>query len=164
MDIILASNHYSPAEIRKLNFCRLFLNVITLSDISHPYGLLFDLSFPINRLQEPEAVAHIWVFIKIVHLCPNGSYGGGQTRSGVPLMEDFVLRLASGSILSTIKHGTISRITPIMFYGFPKKRRRRIENTRGQIRLPSIKQPISIPLSKLPQPTLYPVTVKSEDT
>ena len=45
MDIILASNHYSPAEIRKLNYCRLYLNVITISDIARPCGTRLDEHF-----------------------------------------------------------------------------------------------------------------------
>lgn len=39
MDFILASNHYSPAEIRRLNYCRIYLNVVTISDLTMPDGV-----------------------------------------------------------------------------------------------------------------------------
>jgi hypothetical protein len=39
MDWILACNHYTPAEIRRLNYCRLYLNVVTVSDLATPDGL-----------------------------------------------------------------------------------------------------------------------------
>ena len=42
MDHILESNHYSPAEIRKLNYCRLYLNVVTVSDLTKPDGVTID--------------------------------------------------------------------------------------------------------------------------
>ena len=42
MDVLMASNHYTPAELRKLNCCRLFLNVITISDITKPCGKVID--------------------------------------------------------------------------------------------------------------------------
>jgi hypothetical protein len=38
MDIILEANVFTDAEIRKLNYCRLYLQVITLSDITKPNG------------------------------------------------------------------------------------------------------------------------------
>jgi hypothetical protein len=41
MDIILQSNQFKPAEVRRLNYCRLYLNVVTLADITKPNG--FDL-------------------------------------------------------------------------------------------------------------------------
>ena len=42
MDVLMASNHYTPAEIRKLNYCRLFLNVTTIADIAKPCGKVVD--------------------------------------------------------------------------------------------------------------------------
>ena len=44
MDLILASNHYSPAEIRRLNYCRIYLNVVTISDLTMPDGVHIDKS------------------------------------------------------------------------------------------------------------------------
>ena len=38
MDIIVNSARFTPAEIRKLNYCRLYLLAVTLSDISKPNG------------------------------------------------------------------------------------------------------------------------------
>ena len=42
MDFILASNHYTPAEIRKMNYCRLFLDVVTISDITNASSTQID--------------------------------------------------------------------------------------------------------------------------
>jgi hypothetical protein len=44
MDIILNSNQFSSAEIRRLNYCRLYLEASTLSDLSHITGVRLDLS------------------------------------------------------------------------------------------------------------------------
>ena len=45
MDWILASNHYTLAEIPRLNYCWLYLNVVTVSDLAMPDGLHIDLCF-----------------------------------------------------------------------------------------------------------------------
>ncbi|KAI2496026.1 hypothetical protein MHU86_18499 [Fragilaria crotonensis] len=42
MDIILESNKFSASQIRRLNYCRLFLQAVTLSDISDETGLQLD--------------------------------------------------------------------------------------------------------------------------
>ena len=42
MDIILASNQFSDTEIRQLNYCRLFLQAVTLSDITWANGRRLD--------------------------------------------------------------------------------------------------------------------------
>ena len=43
MDLILDSNHYSPAEIRNLNYCRLYVEMVTISDCTTmPCGTMID--------------------------------------------------------------------------------------------------------------------------
>ena len=42
MDHILQSNHYTKAEVRKLNYCRLYLQVVTVSDLTTTDGLSID--------------------------------------------------------------------------------------------------------------------------
>ena len=42
MDCILQCNHYSPAEVRRLNYCRLFIGAVTVSDITLPCGTYLD--------------------------------------------------------------------------------------------------------------------------
>ena len=42
MDIIFRSAQFKPVEIRKLNYCRLYMNVVTLADITKPNGLNLD--------------------------------------------------------------------------------------------------------------------------
>jgi hypothetical protein len=42
MDAILASHRFTPAEIRRLNYCRLFLQATTLSDLAHVKGTRLD--------------------------------------------------------------------------------------------------------------------------
>ena len=42
MDLILNSNHYTPAEIRKLNYCQLYVDMVTISDCTLPCGTLID--------------------------------------------------------------------------------------------------------------------------
>ena len=44
MDYILTSNHYTPAEIRRLNYCRLFVDVVTVSDFTLPCGIKTDVA------------------------------------------------------------------------------------------------------------------------
>jgi hypothetical protein len=50
MDHILQSNHYTAAEVRKLNYCRLYLNVVTVSDITQPNDNSVDPSFYTGHL------------------------------------------------------------------------------------------------------------------
>ena len=45
MDMIIKSGRYTPLEIRKLNFCRLYLQAVTLADVSKPNGQDLDLCF-----------------------------------------------------------------------------------------------------------------------
>ena len=42
MDMILHCNHYTPNEIKKLNYCRLHANITLLSDCVTPCGTKFD--------------------------------------------------------------------------------------------------------------------------
>lgn len=44
MDLILESDKFTPAEIRRLNYCRLYLQAITISDLAHATGIDLDLS------------------------------------------------------------------------------------------------------------------------
>jgi hypothetical protein len=50
MDHVLNSNHYTPAEVRRLNYCRLYLNAVTVSDLANPDGITLDPSFLEGRL------------------------------------------------------------------------------------------------------------------
>ena len=43
MDMILNCNHYTPNEIKKLNYCRLYANITLLSDCTTPCGTKFDM-------------------------------------------------------------------------------------------------------------------------
>jgi hypothetical protein len=38
MDTVLASHSFTPLQIRRINYCRLYLQVITVSDISDAHG------------------------------------------------------------------------------------------------------------------------------
>jgi hypothetical protein len=53
MDVILESKKFTAAQLRRLNFCRLFLQAVTLSDLSDETGLKLDPSklrgFPSDR-------------------------------------------------------------------------------------------------------------------
>ena len=42
MDMIQNSKQFTPSDVRKLNYCRLFLKAITLSDITHTTGTRLD--------------------------------------------------------------------------------------------------------------------------
>ena len=44
MDMILNANQFKDAEIRRLNYCRLYLGATTLSDLTHITGLRLDFS------------------------------------------------------------------------------------------------------------------------
>ena len=50
MDHVLNSNHYTPAEVRRLNYCRLYLNAVTVSDLANPDGMTLDLAFLEGRI------------------------------------------------------------------------------------------------------------------
>ncbi|KAI2505035.1 hypothetical protein MHU86_9391 [Fragilaria crotonensis] len=49
MDAIVHSDRFTPTEIRKLNYCRLYLQVVTLSDITKPNGHELDPSMLLGR-------------------------------------------------------------------------------------------------------------------
>ena len=42
MDVVLTCGHFKPAAIRKINYCRMYLNVLLLSDIVMPCGTRLD--------------------------------------------------------------------------------------------------------------------------
>jgi hypothetical protein len=42
MDLIMNARRFSNAEIRKLNYCRLYLQVVTLADVTKPNGVELD--------------------------------------------------------------------------------------------------------------------------
>jgi hypothetical protein len=44
MDMILQCNHYTPTEIKKLNYCRLYADITLLSDCTTPCGTKFDMN------------------------------------------------------------------------------------------------------------------------
>ena len=39
MDSVLGSNHFTPLEIRRINYCPLYLGAVTLSDLTKDCGL-----------------------------------------------------------------------------------------------------------------------------
>ena len=45
MDMIIHSNPYSPVQIRTLDYCRLYVQAVTLADITKPNGLYLDPCF-----------------------------------------------------------------------------------------------------------------------
>ena len=44
MNTVIQAVKFSPTDIRKINYCRLFLQVVTISDISMASGIALDLS------------------------------------------------------------------------------------------------------------------------
>lgn len=53
MDLIIQSNRFSPKQIKLLNYCRLFLNVLLLSDLTEPDGTTL---IPLLTLQQKSAL------------------------------------------------------------------------------------------------------------
>jgi hypothetical protein len=45
VDMIIHSNRYSLVQLRTLNYCRLYLQAVTLADITKPNGLHLDPCF-----------------------------------------------------------------------------------------------------------------------
>jgi hypothetical protein len=43
MDVIQNSHQFTDARVKRLNYCRLFLKAVTLSDISHTTGTRLDM-------------------------------------------------------------------------------------------------------------------------
>lgn len=75
MDLILESNHYTPNEIRTLNYCRLSADIVTVSDLTLPCGTQMDMEkllgipsefsswshhHPINQERPSDAEWKIW--------------------------------------------------------------------------------------------------------
>jgi hypothetical protein len=87
MDIIQHSKKFTDSEVRQLNYCRLFLNAITLSDITHTTGTRLDG----NSKAIPQytiALGLETVFTKNGHRTKNGNSGAvrpgcGATRTGI---------------------------------------------------------------------------------
>ena len=42
MDLVLQSHRFTPAQIRVINYCRLYLGAITLADLTTPNGIMLD--------------------------------------------------------------------------------------------------------------------------
>jgi len=53
MDLIIQSNRFSPKQIKLLNYCRLFLNVLLLSDLTEPDGFTL---IPLQTLKQKSAL------------------------------------------------------------------------------------------------------------
>ena len=62
MDYILHSNHYTAVEARKLNYCRIYLNVVTVSDITRPCGDKVDPAFYTGHLTESSSRPNLMHF------------------------------------------------------------------------------------------------------
>lgn len=98
MDHVLNSNQYTPAEIRCLNYCQLYLNVVTVLDLVKPDGITLDSSFMEGQMSAQS--------IRLA------KYGVNQERPsqnewrlwrrenlfGAPLAVNFVSLLENGSI------------------------------------------------------------------
>ena len=52
MDKVLSSAIFTPPQIRRINYCRLYLQVITLSDICTAPGTHFDFEMYYGRIHE----------------------------------------------------------------------------------------------------------------
>jgi len=63
MDLILKSNQFNPKQIRRINYCRLFLNVLLLSDITEPDGSTLT---QLTTIQNQSAL-HPWPLRKPIH-------------------------------------------------------------------------------------------------
>jgi len=59
MDMVLASGKFKPAQIRQINYCRMYLQAVTISDISRANGMELDL--PMRRGQpSPQSSTSRW--------------------------------------------------------------------------------------------------------
>ena len=87
MDHVLESHKFSAAEIRKINYCRLYLQAITISDISTATGDALDLCklvgtmslqssrttwIPINQDRPSEAEWRLWRRANLLWSTPEG--------------------------------------------------------------------------------------------
>ena len=62
MDIILELNQFTNAQVRRLNYCRMYLQAVTISDISDATGQQLDRS---NMLGKPNAQSSTTIWIQI---------------------------------------------------------------------------------------------------
>ena len=60
MDAIIQSNQFTPKEIRQLNYCRLYLQAVTISDITTAKGDCLDPYFIQGNISHPSSSVTTW--------------------------------------------------------------------------------------------------------
>jgi hypothetical protein len=58
MDYVLSSGKFKPAQIRRLNYCRMYLNVLLLSDITNASGDMIERSMYSGDKPSKELTKH----------------------------------------------------------------------------------------------------------
>ena len=98
LDQILESNKFTAAQIRCLNYCRLFLQAITLSDITDASSTSLDLNKLAKTRHHRAVQRRGFTLNKTDHPKMNGCYGEERTNYGAQQMENFTHRLVRGNI------------------------------------------------------------------
>jgi hypothetical protein len=62
MDLVLASNHFTSKEICTINYCRMFLQVVTISDLCLADGVSIDPAF-LSGTPAPTSSTSKWLHI-----------------------------------------------------------------------------------------------------
>jgi hypothetical protein len=134
MDMILASRQFNDKEIRQLNYCRLFLQAVTLSDITQANGRTLDplmLKGVLDRYSSNSRWHHV---TQEKPLPRYGKYGNGQTDCGATNTENYTNRYKDGSTRYNDNgaHGPSMETTKVGFMSTPLHRATTLQrNTRG---------------------------------
>ncbi len=95
MDLVLASNQFTPKEICIINYFRMHLQAVTLADLCLADGVSLDPAFYPATLLSPVALHNGFTSIKLGRQHPAGDYGDGHALCRV-INRNYIFLLALG--------------------------------------------------------------------
>ena len=99
MDVIQSAGIFSNSEICKINYCRLYLNVVTVSDLTTINGRQLDMNKLSGTHNLLSSRTYSTAIIKNDLRSPRGSCGRKQTRYGADRMVPSFSRWVTGFFL-----------------------------------------------------------------
>ena len=120
MDAIINSGQFTLAQIRQLNYCRLYLKAVTLSDLSTPAGVALDrgkLDDGSPSVYSSSRTGGSSIY-QVRPLNSNGNGGNGRINYGVPRLVNCMNPSAIGLSLARNSANSILVIGRPIGYGF----------------------------------------------